>query len=365
MSTSASPVPTVVLGATRPTGRGRLNLLWGAIVLAAVLGLAAGSGALGGGGAKPTSLYQRTLQVAGEYRCPVCQGAPAAASGAPEAVEIRAMIGKWLAERRTPAQIRSYLVADYGPAILERPPASGFGAALWVVPVLAFGAAAVGLGVAFSRWRRAAATGLAPTTDGTTPGTGDTTQGRLFDLEAMAPARPRTLPSATPSTPARRRYQRVTLVSGVALMVLAGALWLVDRTSSARLPGDTISGGVTGVSAELQQASALAPTEPAEALALYNEVLVSDPDQPVALTGEGWIYSAAGYPSKGMQLLDKVEATDPSYGPAHFYRGIVLLDYERKPAQAAAEMTWYLAHSPAPSLEAQAKEALALARAEA
>jgi len=144
-------------------------------------------------------------------------------------------------------------------------------------------------------------------------------------------------------------------------MVLAGALWLVDRSASARLPGGTVTGSVTGIGAELAQASALATSDPAAALAIYDTVLASDPEQPVALTAEGWIYADAGFVAKGIGLLAKAEAYDPSYGLAHFYRGMALLDYERRPAAAVAELKWYLGHSPAPSLEAVAREALALA----
>ena len=146
----------------RPSNRWRLDLLWAAIVLAAILALAAGSGALGSGRGRTASLYQRALQVAGEYRCPVCQGETAAASDAPQAVEMKSLIQGWLREGRSPAQIRSYLVADYGVSILEKPPASGLGALLWVLPGVAVALGVAGLGFGFSRWRRLASTGPRP-----------------------------------------------------------------------------------------------------------------------------------------------------------------------------------------------------------
>jgi cytochrome c-type biogenesis protein CcmH len=353
---------TITARPTPRTGRRRLNLLWAAIVLAAVFALVAGSGALSGGGAKPTSLYQRTLAIAGEYRCPVCQGETVAASQAPEAVEIKNLIGQWLSEGRSQAQIRSYLLADYGSSILEKPPASGVGAVLWLLPVLVVVLAVGGLGLAFSRWRRAGPAGTRLSVAATLPAT----MGAPAPSVALAPdaadvtaRRPARL-----SERGRRRYRQATLAGGVALMVLAGALWLLDREAAPRLPGDTVSGGVTGITAELQQASTLASTDPAGALTLYNEVLAADPTQPVALTVEGWMYVEAGSVTKGMALLDRAEAADPSYAPAHFYRGATLLDYEGKPAQAAAEMKWYLAHNPDPAVKTEAKDALTLAQGE-
>ena len=142
---------------------------------------------------------------------------------------------------------------------------------------------------------------------------------------------------------------------------MAGALFLVDRSSSQRLPGGTVTGGVTGVDAELEQAAALASTNPAAALAVYDAVLSTDPNQPAALSGEGWIYAEAGFASKAEGLLQKAEKVDPSYPPPHLYRGLVLLEDERKPAAAIQELKWYLAHSPDPATAKTARTALALA----
>jgi cytochrome c-type biogenesis protein CcmH len=350
-----------------------------ALVLAAGVALAAGSGAFAGEGSKPLSLYDRTLAVAGEYRCPVCQGETAADSDSPEAIQIRDRIGKWLSEGRTQGQIRSYLVADYGPFILEKPPASGFGALLWFLPVGVVALAVAGLGLAFTRWRRAAAgLVLAPVSGPPPPPSAPApaaVQATLFDVDVDldvdldvdvdvdAPA-PALVQESRPVSRGRRRYQQVTLAGGVALMVLAGALWLVDRSSSARLPGDTISGGQSGITAEVDQAQALATSDPSGALTLFDEVLAHDADQPIALTGAGWLYAQAGYVTEGLKMLDKAEVVEPSYAPAHFYRGFVLLDYAGNPGQAATEMKWILAHDPATAQASQARQALAVAQGE-
>ena len=42
----------------------------------------------------------------------------------------------------------------YGESILLKPPSSGLGLLVWVLPVVAVALAIVGLGFAFVRWRR-------------------------------------------------------------------------------------------------------------------------------------------------------------------------------------------------------------------
>ena len=179
-------------------------------------------------------------------------------------------------------------------------------------------------------------------------------------VEADEPAE-NDAPVVALKTRAHPLFQRVTLFAGVGLIVVAGALFLVDRSSSQRLPGGTVTGGVTGVDAELEEAAALSSTDPAAALSVYDAVLSTDPNQPVALSGEGWIYAEAGFVSKAEGLLQKAEKADPSYPPPHLYRGLVLLEDQRQPAAAVKELKWYLAHSPDPAMAKTARTALAQA----
>jgi cytochrome c-type biogenesis protein CcmH len=370
-----------------PEGRGAARrVFWlAAAALVICVALAAGTGLFRGRGVHQ-SLYQRTMEIAGQYRCPVCAGESAAASDAPAAVEIRHLVGKWLEEGRSPAQIRSYLVADYGPSILEKPPASGLDVLVWVLPALAVALGAAGLALAFVRWRRAemmTAAALPPggveapvvspaglsaslgTSHDPRAGEGAAVQVALFELAAEPAGEGPTKPTKTVPVPARRPrpwYQRLMVPAGVGLMVLGAVLWVVDR-SSPELPGGTITGGTTGLNVELGEAQALMGKDPAKALAIYGQILASNPDQPIALTAEGWIFAEAGFASRAMPLLTKAEKVDPSYGPAHLYRGLVLLEYEKAPSAAAAELEWYLGHDPSPSLVKVAEQALADARA--
>jgi cytochrome c-type biogenesis protein CcmH/NrfF len=324
------------------------RLVWAAVAVALAVGLVAGAGLTGGGGRRQP-LYQRTLQVAGEYRCPVCEGESVAVSQAPEAVEIRTLISTWLQQGRSPARIRSALLESYGPSILEKPPARGVDLLLWALPVVAVAAALAGLGAAFRRWRRVAPAAAAVAGAGVSDPVA-AVGGAGGDDEAPA-ARQR---------PGGAR-QRWLLGAGLALMVLAAALWLVDRSSTQRLPGATVTGGPSGLTADLDEASVLATDDPAAALAVYDQVLASDPHQPVALTSEGYIYMRAGMPARALQLLGLAEKADPAYAPAHLYRALVLLGYARKPAAAKAELEWYLSHGPAPGAVAEARKALLLA----
>jgi cytochrome c-type biogenesis protein CcmH len=339
-------------------GRARWrNAIWAAVVVAMGAGLALGAGALGGGAAKPPSLYQRALAVTGEYRCPVCAGESVAASDAPAALEIKALVQRWLGEGLSPAEIRSYLVKDYGPSVLERPPTSGVSVLVWALPGVAAAAGVFGLGFGFARWRRANAVVGLPA-GGLPAGLGPE--------EGPGPGLvrgPEDSPVTRAMKPAPALAWRLALAAGLALVVVAASLWAVDRAASPRLPGSTATGGPEGASAELQQASALAATDPAAALAVYDAVLSIQPDQPEALTDEGWIYAQGGFVDQAMAKLGKAEEVDPAYAPAHFYRALVLLDDENDPGPAVAELKWFLAHGPAPALVAAAKAALAVAEA--
>jgi cytochrome c-type biogenesis protein CcmH len=394
---SATTAPRMAGGERTKSGRvGWQGAVWGAIAVAVCAGVALAAGVFGGGGAHPVSLYQRTMAVAGEYRCPVCAGESVAASDAPEAVEIKGLVQQWLADGRSQAQIRSYLVRDYGTSILERPPTSGVSVLVWALPGVAVAAGLIGLGFGFARWRRAnpvpadlanpvpADLANPVPADLADPDAEDVAvvqQQVLFELEPVgAPEasgrlgafrrpsfrRPSGARVRMPARrmPARRMPGRVSLAAGMALVLLAAVLWLVDRSAAPRLPGDTITGGQNGTSAALQQASALATTDPAAALAVYDEVLATQPDQPEALTDEGWIYAEGGLVDQAMARLDKAEKVDPSYDAAHFYRALVLLD-ERRPGPAAAELKWYLGHGPASTLVAAAHAALEQAEAKA
>jgi cytochrome c-type biogenesis protein CcmH len=100
------------------------------------------------------TLDQRVQQQAGLYRCPSCDGETAAQSNTATSVEIRNLIKADLQQGQSPSDIRTQLLADYGPSILESPQTHGFTLLVWVLPVVAVVAAVIGLSLAFRRWKR-------------------------------------------------------------------------------------------------------------------------------------------------------------------------------------------------------------------
>lgn len=95
----------------------------------------------------------RVMHIAGEVRCPVCEGQSAAQSQAAASVQIRDQIGQELAAGESEQQILAGLERAYGPSILEKPQGTGVALVVWVLPVLAVLAGAGGLAFAFRRWR--------------------------------------------------------------------------------------------------------------------------------------------------------------------------------------------------------------------
>lgn len=135
-----------------------LPWLAAAIVVAAVLAVGMQSNT------RPT-LDQRVTALAGQVRCPVCDGETAAESDTPPSVEIRALIRQWLQAGESSSQIKANLVGDYGSGILEAPPARGIGLLVWILPVVVVAAATVGLGLAFRGWGRRRRGTRAPSAD--------------------------------------------------------------------------------------------------------------------------------------------------------------------------------------------------------
>ena len=87
--------------------------------------------------------------------CPVC-GTLLELSDSPQANRERVFIHKLIAEGRSKQQIKDALVAEYGPAVLATPQASGFDLTAYLVPIIAALVAATALVVGVRRWRRSA-----------------------------------------------------------------------------------------------------------------------------------------------------------------------------------------------------------------
>jgi tetratricopeptide (TPR) repeat protein len=178
--------------------------------------------------------------------------------------------------------------------------------------------------------------------------------------------------TASPASGAARRSWRTRILVGAGVLaVAAGAAWGVVASSATRLPGQEITGQAVGsvAAAESLQAAqqASARGDALTAVKDYQKVLQSDPNQPEALTGEGWILAQTQQPSvlqQGLTMLAGAERADPTYAPAHLYRGIALLS-EDDYTGAIPELQWYLSHDPDPQLVPRVRTALQQAQAKA
>jgi cytochrome c-type biogenesis protein CcmH len=104
--------------------------------------------------------------IENDVMCVACRESLAVAQS-PQAESERSYIRMLIAQGETKKQIEQNLVAQYGPAVLGRPPAHGFNLTVYVLPpaILAGGIAI--LAVTLPRWRRrtrAAAAARAPAT---------------------------------------------------------------------------------------------------------------------------------------------------------------------------------------------------------
>jgi cytochrome c-type biogenesis protein CcmH len=91
--------------------------------------------------------------VENDVMCVSCKE-PLAVAQSPQADSERAFIRTLIAQGQTKPQIEKALVAQYGPAVLGRPPAHGFNLTVYILPpaLVLLGAAA--LACTLPRWRR-------------------------------------------------------------------------------------------------------------------------------------------------------------------------------------------------------------------
>ena len=106
--------------------------------------------------AQPKTLDQRTLEVAQQIQCPVCNGESVAASPSLKAAEMRGVIRQQLAEGRSEKQVLEYFSNAYGSDILESPPRQGFTSLIWLMPVLMLLAGVMAIVALAREWQRQA-----------------------------------------------------------------------------------------------------------------------------------------------------------------------------------------------------------------
>jgi tetratricopeptide (TPR) repeat protein len=154
-------------------------------------------------------------------------------------------------------------------------------------------------------------------------------------------------------------WRRLGIVAAC-LMIVLGAVILVNHARQARLPGQASSGSITEsqaqqIAQQLSQAQALENNSKTtvQALALYNKVLAVDPSDPVALAGAGWIEWTIGFDAHrpsivtiGRQEVEKAVKVSPTYSQAHLYMGLILENQDDNSSGAVTQFNQFLADDP-------------------
>jgi tetratricopeptide (TPR) repeat protein len=185
-------------------------------------------------------------------------------------------------------------------------------------------------------------------------------------LAGLGPEAPEDLEptsSITPAadTPTRRRFspwRRVGIVAAC-LLIVAGAVILVNHAVHPSLPGQPVTGTVTQskvklLAEELTEAAVLNNNgEAVQALQLYQKVLTQDPGDPIALANSGWLEWENGNAGKsapaeqaGRTAEKKAIALAPSYWAGHLFLGLIILNQDHNPSGAITQFTKFLGDSP-------------------
>lgn len=94
---------------------------------------------------------ERIQRLNESFACPVCSGESVSESNAAVSVTIRQRIADEVTNGSSDVEIRDQLIGAYGVSVLLNPPAEGFAALIWILPVVVAAFAAMGAAVAFSR----------------------------------------------------------------------------------------------------------------------------------------------------------------------------------------------------------------------
>jgi cytochrome c-type biogenesis protein CcmH len=121
-----------------------------ALAAIAILGLTAAANALA------TAPKASLTNIEGDVMCVSCRESLAVAQS-PQAYAERAFIRTLIAQGYDKRQIEQALVAQYGPAVLGKPPAHGFNLTVYVLPPALVLLGIATLALTLPRWRRQAA----------------------------------------------------------------------------------------------------------------------------------------------------------------------------------------------------------------
>jgi hypothetical protein len=153
-------------------------------------------------------------------------------------------------------------------------------------------------------------------------------------------------------------WRRLGII-GSCLLIAAGLVILVVHFVQARQPGQASSGSVSVPQAqlieqELQQADSLNQQGSSKAaLVLYDTVLSVDPTNPHALAYAGFLQwnvgSTASVPALmkvGRSEVETAIKSNPSYGQAHLFYGLILENQDHNNSAAVAQFAQFLNDAP-------------------
>ena len=83
------------------------------------------------------ALDQKTHEIAGLLRCPVCQGLAIADSPSEMAINMKGQVRELLSRGFTEEQILGYFERSYGQFVLLKPKFRGVNSLVWTLPLLA------------------------------------------------------------------------------------------------------------------------------------------------------------------------------------------------------------------------------------
>ncbi len=102
-----------------------------------------------------------------------------------------------------------------------------------------------------------------------------------------------------------------------------------------------------------------------DALAVFDDAAAIDSDNAEALAYGGWIVSLGGLTDEAMLRLDRAVAAEPSFPDAHFFRGMVLYQDRKDPANAVTEFRLFLSNNPPQEMVPLVEDVLRRAMADA
>ncbi|TAN22523.1 MAG: hypothetical protein EPN30_08720 [Actinomycetota bacterium] len=313
---------------------------------------------------------QRVVQIESEVKCPSCDGVSALDSNTAGAFAVRSFVEKQVKAGESNSQIINALEASYGPSILMSPPAANGGTIMVLLPFV-FAAVVMGLTGFFGfRRRRHRADDpvvgdLVPELEISIKDEDAAEKGAAEVEEFLAGARQDEVSGQNSFGRIRRSWP---LYLGMLLIVagVGSAIWVLRSQDNSQKQLVATAIQAQNEAQTILKARVLANQgQDVQALQLLSSVLEVDPNQPVALTYQGWLLRQAGEKDnnsaligQGQQFLEKAVNLDPGYPDAHVFLGFVLFQDRHDLNGAIDQFSAFLADKPSASFISATKSVI-------